>query len=92
MLPNSTTFINERLTKQNNKRNSVFYGTKPFKCVLCNTSFKRKYDLLRHKRIHTGEKPFVCEICNKRFSRSDILKRHMKKSSKCLSQRKLMNC
>ncbi|ORY29594.1 hypothetical protein LY90DRAFT_331630, partial [Neocallimastix californiae] len=53
-------------------------GAKPFKCNYCKTTFKRKYDLLRHKRIHTGEKPYVCKICNRRFNRTDILKKHLK--------------
>jgi len=58
-----------------------FYSNKPFKCRFCYYSFKRKYDLIRHTRLHTGEKPFVCERCHKKFYRSDQLNYHRKSNS-----------
>ena len=32
-------------------------GEKPFKCVICDKSFKRKVSLSRHMTIHTQENP-----------------------------------
>ncbi|KAG4084824.1 hypothetical protein H8356DRAFT_965625 [Neocallimastix lanati (nom. inval.)] len=76
-------YVNTNTEGQINSKVRLFYGAKPFKCNYCKTTFKRKYDLLRHKRIHTGEKPYVCKICNRRFNRTDILKKHLKESINC---------
>ena len=54
---------------------------KPFKCNVCQRTFKRIEHLDRHKKIHTCEKSFVCKICQKAFARSDHLKRHEKNCS-----------
>ncbi|KAG4100001.1 hypothetical protein H8356DRAFT_988453 [Neocallimastix lanati (nom. inval.)] len=76
-------YVNTKTEGQINSNVRLFYGAKPFRCIYCKTTFKRKYDLLRHKRIHTGEKPYVCKICNRRFSRTDILKKHLKECINC---------
>jgi len=53
--------------------------SKPFKCNLCNTAFRRMEHLKRHHRsIHTAEKPYTCNECNKSFSRSDNLAQHQR--------------
>ncbi|KAL0084482.1 mszf28, partial [Phycomyces blakesleeanus] len=49
---------------------------KPHSCSHCTKSFSRRYDLLRHDRLHTGSKPYVCPCCLKEFSRSDARRRH----------------
>lgn len=34
-------------------------------CEVCNKTFKYKYNLLHHLKIHTGEKSHACTRCNK---------------------------
>ena len=43
---------------------------KPFKCSVCDKTFRSSWDLNVHQRGHTGEKaekPFKCSICDKTF-------------------------
>ncbi|KAG2200044.1 hypothetical protein INT47_007689 [Mucor saturninus] len=62
---------------------SVASHKKMFSCNYCSRSFARKYDVARHKRIHTGVKPYVCPCCSKGFSRSDARVRHFRTETLC---------
>lgn len=48
-----------------------------YSCEFCGRSFYSKYNLDRHKMIHTGDKPFQCKICKKCFNQQANLKSHM---------------
>ena len=47
-----------------------------YKCEKCQKSFKRKFDLAAHERVHSGDKPFQWTICPKSFSQKGNLLRH----------------
>lgn len=52
-------------------------GERPHMCDECNKSFKDRFLLKRHKRIHEKERPFSCAHCNKVFLSKSELRRHL---------------
>ncbi|ORX59174.1 hypothetical protein BCR36DRAFT_579798 [Piromyces finnis] len=52
---------------------------KECQCDICLRVFSRKYDLNRHRRIHTGDKPYKCMICGLGFTRSDHRDLHIRR-------------
>jgi len=51
------------------------------KCLYCDKSFVKKYDLTTHIKTHDKDKPYKCnyEGCESKFSRTDSLETHMRK-------------
>ena len=49
---------------------------KKYPCVVCSRSFKSKYNLKTHERLHTGEAPHPCDGCERKFKRATHLKQH----------------
>ncbi|OWK08261.1 hypothetical protein Celaphus_00011269, partial [Cervus elaphus hippelaphus] len=50
---------------------------KPYKCQICNQSFRIKKTLTKHLVIHSDARPFNCQHCNATFKRKDKLKYHI---------------
>ncbi|XP_078578432.1 uncharacterized protein LOC144863257 [Branchiostoma floridae x Branchiostoma japonicum] len=51
---------------------------KPYRCEMCQISFKTKSNLSQHNLFrHTEERPFKCELCQAGFKRNFELNRHM---------------
>ncbi|XP_041661853.1 zinc finger protein 658B-like [Cheilinus undulatus] len=50
---------------------------KSHSCFECGKTFKTKWRLKQHLRIHSGEKPFSCPECGKNFSQKGNLAPHM---------------
>ena len=54
-------------------------GKKPYKCDLCDSDFKTKDELEKHKKkVHEVKKLFQCNICSTGFVTKNILKNHLK--------------
>ena len=54
-------------------------GQKPFKCDLCDASFKKPDHRNKHRRLHTGERPHVCQYCGKGFIQKCNMECHQSK-------------
>ncbi|KAK9884927.1 hypothetical protein WA026_009164 [Henosepilachna vigintioctopunctata] len=50
----------------------------PYKCNICEKSFKMYGSFFYHKRMHTGEQPYCCKICGKKYKQSGSLTAHMR--------------
>ncbi|KAM8708702.1 hypothetical protein ACLKA7_015638 [Drosophila subpalustris] len=51
-------------------------GEKPYKCKICDVSFRQVATLNNHMKIHTGEKPYNCSYCPKQFRQKSTLQNH----------------
>lgn len=56
----------------------TFHSTdRPYKCVVCDASYKYKNNLESHERLHTGDRPFMCNECGRGFKRNSEMHAHI---------------
>jgi len=69
------------LKSKANLRNHVMYfhtTERKYNCNVCESAFKREFDLKLHMRRHMGSLDFSCEKCGKAFPVKKALTKHMK--------------
>ncbi|KAG8523086.1 Hypermethylated in cancer 2 protein [Galemys pyrenaicus] len=59
---------------------SVAYTTepRPFKCSVCEKTYKDPATLRQHEKTHWLTRPFPCNICGKMFTQRGTMTRHMR--------------
>ncbi|KAG7165443.1 Gastrula zinc finger protein XlCGF26.1-like 1 [Homarus americanus] len=57
---------------------NVVKDDRPFPCPYCPLSFKRRYTLQEHVRIHIGARPYACRSCGKTFTQRSSLLKHVR--------------
>ena len=58
-------------------KRSESLGGDVMKCSECGYQTKLKYNLIRHRRVHTGER-FPCHLCHRSFINNYELQGHLK--------------
>uniref|UniRef100_A0A0K8UIX7 Zinc finger protein 91 n=2 Tax=Bactrocera latifrons TaxID=174628 RepID=A0A0K8UIX7_BACLA len=53
-------------------------GCAVYICEFCAKEFRKSYDYIRHRRVHTSERPYSCGLCERAFSTKSKLHEHMK--------------
>ncbi|XP_069476059.1 hypermethylated in cancer 2 protein [Ambystoma mexicanum] len=51
---------------------------RPFKCAVCEKSYKDPATLRQHEKTHWLTRPFPCNICGKMFTQRGTMTRHMR--------------
>ena len=51
-------------------------GPRPYRCEVCQRSFREVATLRKHEQLHRADRPYVCNTCGKSFLWSSNLKVH----------------
>ncbi|GAB1599428.1 vascular endothelial zinc finger 1-like [Argonauta hians] len=51
-------------------------SARPYRCELCQRSFREVATLRKHEQLHRADRPYVCQTCGKSFLWSSNLKVH----------------
>ncbi|XP_053557929.1 hypermethylated in cancer 2 protein [Bombina bombina] len=58
--------------------NTFTNESRPFKCTVCERSYKDPATLRQHEKTHWLTRPFPCNICGKMFTQRGTMTRHMR--------------
>ncbi|KAM6341260.1 hypermethylated in cancer 2 protein isoform 2-T14 [Alca torda] len=61
-----------------NPNQSYAAESRPFKCSVCEKSYKDPATLRQHEKTHWLTRPFPCNICGKMFTQRGTMTRHMR--------------
>lgn len=69
-----------KMFTENNLRKHLIVHTdeRPFKCTICDKSYKYAETLASHNLFHEDSKPYQCKSCDKNFRTSSTLSKHTK--------------
>lgn len=56
-----------------------FPGEKPFKCEICQSSFRTRKYFNEHKQIHLEVKNHECSLCGMKFKQASGVRNHKRK-------------
>ncbi|XP_052864648.1 zinc finger protein 808-like [Anopheles cruzii] len=62
-----------------NRPNSYASVDRPYKCHICDRSYRNQKNLKSHLKVHEGIRAYQCEICGKNFSGSSYLVIHRRR-------------
>lgn len=69
--------------KKNATLSQMHQNEKPYKCLQCGKTYKRKKQLKRHQRICANKKPSESSSRDKEFTRRDVFTKHSKTLHQC---------
>ncbi|XP_067621162.1 zinc finger protein 91-like isoform X2 [Eurosta solidaginis] len=67
--------INE-VTLKNHKNAQISKVRALYTCEFCSKEFRKSYNFLRHRRVHTRQRPYKCAFCESGFSTKTKLHEH----------------
>uniref|UniRef100_A0AAG5DC41 Protein hunchback n=1 Tax=Anopheles atroparvus TaxID=41427 RepID=A0AAG5DC41_ANOAO len=71
--------IGQQLQKSHTTLASNYIIERPYKCNICERSYRNQKNLKSHLKVHEGIRAYQCEICGKNFSGSSYLVIHRRR-------------
>lgn len=71
-------YIKEEAEDLSTQSSTFGSESRPFKCSVCEKSYKDPATLRQHEKTHWLTRPFPCNICGKMFTQRGTMTRHMR--------------